>query len=113
MKLLAEGTHKHIPYRDSKLTRILKDALGGNCVTTMLATISPASTNYEETISTLRLAECARKIMTKAVVNESAVNEGDANVQKDGQELNEGLQKAGTTEKERIVDVAVVSEVPV
>jgi len=46
----------HVPYRDSKLTRLLQDSLGGNTRTYMVAAISPASFNYEETLSTLRYA---------------------------------------------------------
>jgi kinesin family protein 1 len=59
-----------VPYRDSVLTWILKENLGGNSRTTMIATISPADINYEETLSTLRYADRAKQIMCKAVVNE-------------------------------------------
>ncbi|CAF1236539.1 unnamed protein product [Adineta ricciae] len=59
-----------VPYRDSVLTWLLKDSLGGNSFTIMLATISPAYDNYEETISTLRYADQAKKIVNHAVVNE-------------------------------------------
>ncbi|KAJ2959256.1 hypothetical protein NQZ79_g5221 [Umbelopsis isabellina] len=59
-----------IPYRDSVLTWLLKDSLGGNSKTAMIAAISPASDNYEETLSTLRYADQAKKIKNKAVVNE-------------------------------------------
>eukprot|EP01063_Lacrimia_lanifica_P030148 TRINITY_DN4745_c0_g1_i1.p1 TRINITY_DN4745_c0_g1~~TRINITY_DN4745_c0_g1_i1.p1 ORF type:complete len:2368 (+),score=763.88 TRINITY_DN4745_c0_g1_i1:89-7192(+) len=58
------------PYRESILTHILSDSLGGNSKTTMLATISPHITNVEETTSTLRYASRAREIVNKAVVNE-------------------------------------------
>lgn len=51
---LVDGKSKHIPYRDSKLTRLLQDSLGGNTKTLMLACISPADNNYDETLSTLR-----------------------------------------------------------
>ena len=51
---LSEGKGKHIPYRDSKLTRMLQDSLGGNTKTLMVAAISPADYNYDETMSTLR-----------------------------------------------------------
>ncbi len=61
-----------VPYRDSILTWILKDSLGGNSLTSMIATISPADCNYEETLSTLRYAHSAKKIKTFAVVNEDA-----------------------------------------
>lgn len=60
-----------VPYRDSNLTRILQNALGGNSKTIMICAISPASLNYEETLSTLRYADRAKKIINKAVVNES------------------------------------------
>ena len=59
------------PYRDSALTRILQNALGGNSKTVMICALSPASMNYEETLSTLRYADRAKKIQNKAVVNES------------------------------------------
>lgn len=59
-----------IPYRDSVLTWLLKDSLGGNSKTAMIAAISPA--DYEETLSTLRYADQAKKIQNKAVVNEDA-----------------------------------------
>lgn len=60
-----------VPYRDSNLTRILQNALGGNSKTIMVCAISPAALNYEESMSTLRYADRAKKIMNKAVVNES------------------------------------------
>jgi len=52
---LADGK-PHVPYRDSKLTRMLQDSLGGNTKTLMIAAISPSSYNYEETFGTLRYA---------------------------------------------------------
>uniref|UniRef100_A0A0R3RTH8 Kinesin motor domain-containing protein n=1 Tax=Elaeophora elaphi TaxID=1147741 RepID=A0A0R3RTH8_9BILA len=61
---------KFIPYRDSVLTWLLKDSLGGNSRTVMIATVSPAADNYEETLSTLRYADRATKIVNHAVVNE-------------------------------------------
>eukprot|EP00055_Hartaetosiga_balthica_P015589 m.92959 g.92959 ORF g.92959 m.92959 type:complete len:1184 (+) comp8904_c2_seq2:131-3682(+) len=60
-----------IPYRNSVLTKILRNALGGNSKTFMLATISPSHLNYEETMSTLRFADRTKQIKTKAIVNES------------------------------------------
>ncbi|XP_042358779.1 uncharacterized protein kif16bb [Plectropomus leopardus] len=59
-----------IPYRDSVLTWLLKDSLGGNSVTTMIATISPADVNYGETLSTLRYASRAKNIVNSPTVNE-------------------------------------------
>ncbi|XP_014475580.1 PREDICTED: kinesin-like protein KIF13A isoform X3 [Dinoponera quadriceps] len=61
---------KFVPYRDSVLTWLLKDNLGGNSKTVMVATISPAADNYEETLSTLRYADRAKRIVNHAVVNE-------------------------------------------
>ncbi|XP_047375905.1 kinesin-like protein KIF28P [Sciurus carolinensis] len=59
----------HIPYRDSVLTKLLQSALGGNSRTTLIAAISPADICYEETLSTLRYAERAKKVRNNAVVN--------------------------------------------
>ncbi|KAK5880466.1 hypothetical protein CesoFtcFv8_023490 [Champsocephalus esox] len=61
---------KFVPYRDSVLTWLLKDSLGGNSRTAMVATISPAADNYDETLSTLRYADRAKSIVNHAVVNE-------------------------------------------
>ncbi|XP_042355928.1 kinesin family member 4 [Plectropomus leopardus] len=58
-----------VPYRDSKLTRLLQDSLGGNSHTLMIACVSPADSNLEETINTLRYADRARKIKNKPIVN--------------------------------------------
>ncbi|XP_047696020.1 kinesin-like protein KIF28P [Prionailurus viverrinus] len=63
----------HIPYRDSVLTKLLQPALGGNSRTTLIAAISPADICYEETLSTLRYAERAKKIRNRAVVNTSTL----------------------------------------
>lgn len=60
----------HIPYRDSKLTRILQASLGGNTKTAILCAITPASDYIEETISTLKFAGRAKVITTKPKVNE-------------------------------------------
>ncbi|XP_046734002.1 kinesin-like protein KIF18A [Diprion similis] len=68
---LADGL-SHIPYRDSKLTRLLKDSLGGNCQTVMIANVSPSNLSYEDTYNTLRYANRAKKIKTnmkKSVVS--------------------------------------------
>mmetsp|Transcript_8599 Transcript_8599/g.25741 ORF Transcript_8599/g.25741 Transcript_8599/m.25741 type:complete len:1294 (-) Transcript_8599:885-4766(-) len=67
---LVDGKAKHIPYRDSKLTRLLQDSLGGNTKTLMIAAISPADNNYDETLSTLRYANRAKNIKNKATINE-------------------------------------------
>ncbi|XP_064490265.1 kinesin-like protein KIF18A [Ornithodoros turicata] len=59
----------HVPYRDSKLTRILKDSLGGKCQTVMIAAISPSSFNYEDTYNTLKYADRAKNIRLEAKRN--------------------------------------------
>lgn len=68
---MGKGKNVIVPYRDSCLTRILQNALGGNSKTLMICAISPASDNHEQTLSTLRYADQAKKIQNKAVVNES------------------------------------------
>nr|XP_022913049.1 chromosome-associated kinesin KIF4A [Onthophagus taurus] len=62
--------NNYICYRDSNLTRLLKDSLGGNSITLMIACVSPADYNLEETLSTLRYADRARKIKNKPIVNQ-------------------------------------------
>ena len=64
----------HIPYRDSKLTRLLEDSLGGNCKTTMIAMISPAHDAFNESLSTLYFAQRAKKIQNRPIVNEDLNN---------------------------------------
>lgn len=63
-----------VPYRDSKLTRMLKDSLGGNCKTVMIANVSPASSQFEETINTLKYANRAKNIKTKVLANKKIVS---------------------------------------
>jgi len=67
---LTDGKSKHIPYRDSKLTRILQQSLGGNSRTTLIICMSAASYNQSETLSTLRFGQRAKTIVNKAVKNE-------------------------------------------
>ena len=64
------GKSRHIPYRDSKLTRLLQDSLGGNTKTVMIANIGPADYNFDETMSTLRYANRAKNIKNKPKINE-------------------------------------------
>lgn len=66
---LVDGKSSHVPYRDSKLTRLLQDSLGGNAKTVMIANIGPASYNYDETMTTLRYASRAKCIKNKPKVN--------------------------------------------
>ncbi|XP_029352522.1 kinesin-like protein KIF3C isoform X2 [Echeneis naucrates] len=67
---LADGRSGHVPYRDSKLTRLLQDSLGGNAKTVMVATLGPAPQHYDETITTLRYASRAKNIQNQPKVNE-------------------------------------------
>ncbi|KAK3906441.1 hypothetical protein C8A05DRAFT_29720 [Staphylotrichum tortipilum] len=67
-----KGAAGQVPYRDSVLTWLLKDSLGGNSMTAMIAAISPADINYDETLSTLRYADSAKRIKNHAVINEDA-----------------------------------------
>ena len=71
LNILSEKSNmgKFVPYRDSKLTRLLKDSLGGNILTVMLACISPCPYNYDETLSTLNYAFKAKKITKKVMKN--------------------------------------------
>lgn len=70
---MAENS-SHVPYRDSKLTRLLQDSLGGNSKTIMIANIGPASSNYDETIITLRYAYRAKAIKNTPIKNEDIQN---------------------------------------
>ncbi|KAL4077254.1 hypothetical protein V8B97DRAFT_1413252 [Scleroderma yunnanense] len=63
-------TNSHVPYRDSKLTRLLQDSLGGNAHTLMIACVSPTEWNVAETVNTLKYANRARNIKNRVVVNE-------------------------------------------
>ncbi|KAK0414437.1 hypothetical protein QR680_011429 [Steinernema hermaphroditum] len=72
---LAEGTKSHVPYRDSKLTRILQESLGGNSRTTVVICASPASFNEAETKSTLMFGQRAKTIKNVVVVNEELTAE--------------------------------------
>ena len=67
---LVDGKSTHVPYRDSKLTRLLQDSLGGNTKTVMIANCGPADYNHDETLSTLRYADRAKQIRNKPKVNE-------------------------------------------
>ncbi|XP_055619587.1 kinesin-like protein KIF13A isoform X2 [Toxorhynchites rutilus septentrionalis] len=85
---------KFVPYRDSVLTWLLKDNLGGNSKTVMLATLSPAADNYEETLSTLRYADRAKRIVNHAVVNEDPNARIIRELRKEVESLREMLKQA-------------------
>lgn len=67
---LVDEKCQHVPYRDSKLTRLLQDSLGGNSKTLMVANIGPASYNYDESLTTLRYANRAKNIQNQPRINE-------------------------------------------
>ena len=92
-KALGKGKGSVVPYRDSCLTRILQNALGGNSKTLMICAISPATDNYEQTLSTLRYADQAKKIQNKAVINESETDKIIRNLTAEKEQLKEKLQK--------------------
>ncbi|VDM30911.1 unnamed protein product [Toxocara canis] len=69
IKALTSGAG-HIPYRESKLTRLLQDSLGGKTITTVIATLSPASSNLEESLNTLEYASSAKNIKNHPEINQ-------------------------------------------
>ncbi|KAK6173148.1 hypothetical protein SNE40_016660 [Patella caerulea] len=89
---LVDGKSSHIPYRNSKLTRLLQDSLGGNSKTVMIANIGPADYNYDESISTLRYANRAKSIKNKAKINEDPKDALLRQFQKEIDELKKQLE---------------------
>ncbi|XP_074263637.1 kinesin-like protein KIN-7E [Silene latifolia] len=69
IRSLSKGRNGHVPYRDSKLTRILHNSLGGNARTAIICTMSPAHSHLEQTRNTLLFASCAKEVSTNARVN--------------------------------------------
>ena len=66
---LVDAKATHIPYRDSQLTRLLQDSLGGNTKTVMIANVGPSSYNYDETLTTLKYANRAKSIKNEVRIN--------------------------------------------
>ncbi|XP_066301763.1 kinesin-like protein KIF28 isoform X1 [Branchiostoma lanceolatum] len=83
-----------VPFRDSVLTKLLKNALGGNSKTIMIAALSPADINFDETLSTLRFADRAKAIKTKAIVNESPTDKLIRELKEENQKLMDMLKAA-------------------
>lgn len=98
---LVDGKSTHIPYRDSKLTRLLQDSLGGNAKTVMVANIGPASYNVEETLTTLRYSNRAKNIKNKPRVNEDPKDALLREFQEEIARLKEQLQKRSGKRKKR------------
>jgi len=89
------GKNHHIPYRNSKLTRLLQDSLGGNSYTLMVSCVSPADSNIEETMSTLRYSDRARKIKNKPIVNMDG-NDAELNrLRAENHELRQKMRSSG------------------
>merc|ERR1712223_556169 len=97
---LVDGKSSHVPYRNSKLTRLLQDSLGGNSKTLMFANIGPAEYNYDETLSTLRHANRAKNIKNNAKVNEDPKDTLMKKYQQEIEELRRMLEEAGDEEEE-------------
>lgn len=104
--VLSEGKlNSYIPYRDSKLTRLLKDSLGGNSRTVMITNISPSTRDYEETVNSLKYAIRAKAIKNHAIKNVSADSNSNANemkhiidsLQRENQSLKRQLEEGNKT----------------
>ncbi|XP_071774794.1 kinesin-like protein KIF3B [Centroberyx gerrardi] len=98
---LVDGRSTHIPYRDSKLTRLLQDSLGGNARTVMVANIGPASYNVEETLTTLRYSNRAKNIKNKPRINEDPKDALLREFQEEIARLKEQLEKRSGKKKKR------------
>lgn len=115
---LVDGKSTHIPYRNSKLTRLLQDSLGGNSKTVMIANVGPADYNYDESVSTLRYATRAKSIKNHAHVNEDPKDALLRQYQKEIEELRKKLEgdadyegddvESGDDFEERNVDGKIV-----
>uniref|UniRef100_A0AAR2L2R9 Kinesin-like protein n=1 Tax=Pygocentrus nattereri TaxID=42514 RepID=A0AAR2L2R9_PYGNA len=98
---LVDGKSTHIPYRDSKLTRLLQDSLGGNARTVMVANIGPASYNLEETLTTLRYSNRAKNIKNKPRINEDPKDALLREFQEEIARLKEQLEKRSGKKKKK------------
>ncbi|TNN33694.1 Kinesin-like protein KIF3B [Liparis tanakae] len=98
---LVDGRSSHVPYRDSKLTRLLQDSLGGNARTVMVANIGPASYNVEETLTTLRYSNRAKNIKNKPRINEDPKDALLREFQEEIARLKEQLQRRSGKKKKR------------
>ena len=119
-KLADKSTGKNpnvvVPYREAALTRILSNALGGNSKTVMICALSPASSNYEETLSTLRYADRAKKIKNHAVVNESVQDKLIRELRAENERLRKlleagGLEKMELSEKQAQIEELEANEI--
>ena len=90
---MGKASGQVVPYRNSALTRILQTALGGNSKTIMVCALSPSFMNYEETLSTLRYADRAKKIKNKACINESPQDKMIRELKEENKQLKVMLKK--------------------
>ncbi|KAK5917162.1 hypothetical protein CgunFtcFv8_012073 [Champsocephalus gunnari] len=98
---LVNGKSTHIPYRDSKLTRLLQDSLGGNAKTVMIATVGPSHKDFEESLATLRYANRAKDIKNKPRINEDPKDALLREFQGEIARLKAQLEERGMLAKER------------
>lgn len=100
IKCLTDGKSTHVPYRDSKLTRILSESLGGNSKTCLIITCSPSIFNEAETIGTLRFGKRAKKIKNKPKINkEYSVQELKLLLDKSEKDLEDRTKRIEMLEK--------------
>ncbi|XP_038077973.1 kinesin-like protein KIF28P isoform X3 [Patiria miniata] len=95
-----------VPYRDSVLTKLLQNALGGNSKTIMIAALSPADINHDETLGTLRYADRAKKIKNKAVVNENPVEKLIRELREENERLKSAMTGGGIVAPEGGVNMS-------
>ncbi|CAH2294228.1 kinesin KIF27 [Pelobates cultripes] len=96
----------HVPYRDAKITRILKDSLGGNAKTVMITCISPSSSNFDETLNSLKYANRARNIKNKPIVNYNPEWDRIDEMELEIKALREALQNQQSSRVSRISQVS-------
>ncbi|EWC45992.1 hypothetical protein DRE_04785 [Drechslerella stenobrocha 248] len=100
-----------VPYRDSVLTWLLKDSLGGNSMTAMIAAISPADINWDETLSTLRYADSAKRIKNHAVVNEDPNARMIRELKEELTQLRQKLSSGGNAEEQYDASVPLEKQI--
>ena len=110
---LIDGKSTYVPYRDSKLTRLLQDSLGGNAKTVMVANLGPASYNYDETLTTLRYANRAKNIKNKPRINEDPKDALLREFQQEIARLKAQINQKGGERKEKVKRVKKVKVVRV
>uniref|UniRef100_UPI003AABD84E kinesin family member 3Cb n=1 Tax=Centroberyx gerrardi TaxID=166262 RepID=UPI003AABD84E len=98
---LVDGKSTHVPYRDSKLTRLLQDSLGGNAKTVMIATVGPSDRHHDESLTTLRYASRAKNIKNKPRINEDPKDALLREFQEEIARLKAQLEERGMLAKER------------